>query len=720
MSDINKSNLRIHPAIGIARVGNSDQYYLGPETMAAEPQEGQTLTGGLPIKPGTESTPITSSDLRDSDGRLKKQAARFKIYQYQDGDTYSYPSKESEEVVIGSTVDGKKVKDIVWTVHLANKKANCWEAEAGSGDDTGINLYKAGALPPLRNPGFMGTSDFNANVRLQKLVIDAGPRAINGATAGNSTVKFDKTTVPSYANSDGSIAQQAAYPILFPASDGTPDKYNATSKPIDYLGEILADAQGRLIVLGGFGLACGFDGQGNPDPNAVLDDSVDNNNWLDDTADGPVTAVLIFEDGSTRALEGSAWVVTTDPSYAPQTLNVVSLWESIYNTWVEELNLQPDLYSGTYNTNYTPSFKDDVFPVFNAAHMQRWNTNLNQTAISGHARIFQLPEVPNPQGWNVLQYIRKPNDPDGQKNGNLQMPLSLGNSGKSFLTVTPTQYFFLEQWWAGKCAGAPTRNLSAGEQLDKTILVNSLGGRFSPGIEATFIVTDTNLYNPDWKNPEIGAFRVNSKALDYQNIPTDAPFLTAGYIPLRTAPVEPGDICKFMAIPWHMDYNSCATHAPDPNPGGALKNNTVASGVNVTLFWSWPAQRPVAVYTYDDLKNAQGNLDNVTQRFSVRGAGTQVKNSDFEPHTPPDANYNGAAMEVGRYQTIRDMLDHWHEIGTIIQGPAIEGYDPNYDPTYYLEVQSQFLVDESNLVQPWRNKVTDKVYPPESDASPVA
>jgi hypothetical protein len=104
----------------------------------------------------------------------------------------------------------------------------------------------------------------------------------------------------------------------------------------------------------------------------------------------------------------------------------------------------------------------------------------------------------------------------------------------------------------------------------------------------------------------------------------------------------------------------------------------------------------------------------------VRGAGTQVKNSDFEPHTPPDANYDSAAMEVGRYQTIRDMLDHWHEIGTIIQGPAIEGYDPNYDPTYYLEVQSQFLVDESNLVQPWRNKVTDKVYPPESDASPVA
>ena len=107
----NQASLRIHPAIGIARVGTSREYYLGPETMAAEPGEG-VLTGGLPIKPGTDSTTITSGDLRDSDGKLKRQAARFKIYQYQDGDTYSYPSAGGEEVVIGSVVDGKKVKGI--------------------------------------------------------------------------------------------------------------------------------------------------------------------------------------------------------------------------------------------------------------------------------------------------------------------------------------------------------------------------------------------------------------------------------------------------------------------------------------------------------------------------------------------------------------------------------------------------------------------------------
>ena len=47
---------RVHPAIGIARVGNSEEFYIGPETMAGLPVEGNsTTTGGLPIKPGTES-----------------------------------------------------------------------------------------------------------------------------------------------------------------------------------------------------------------------------------------------------------------------------------------------------------------------------------------------------------------------------------------------------------------------------------------------------------------------------------------------------------------------------------------------------------------------------------------------------------------------------------------------------------------------------------------
>ena len=48
MAELTDHVFRIHPAIGIARVGNSEEYYLGPETMAGIPlKEGDPATGGL-------------------------------------------------------------------------------------------------------------------------------------------------------------------------------------------------------------------------------------------------------------------------------------------------------------------------------------------------------------------------------------------------------------------------------------------------------------------------------------------------------------------------------------------------------------------------------------------------------------------------------------------------------------------------------------------------
>jgi len=697
----NRASLRIHPAVGIARVGTSQEHYLGPETMAAEPGNG-VLTGGLPIKPGEDSATITSGDLRDHDGKLKRQAARFKIYQYHDGETYSYPSASGEEVIIGSAVDGKTVKDIVWTVHLANKKANCWEIDEAANE--GLNLYRDGSTPPMRNPDFPPAPDPSDLDRIRKLVIDAGPRAIRATIDGASGLSFNADTVASYWNSQtGKIEEQAQYPKSFPASHGGGGGYSPSSQAIDYLGHMQTETNGRLIVLGAFGKACGFDNDGNPDPKAALDMDVDNNYWLDDTADGPVTAVLIFEDDSVQEIEGSAWLVSTDPAYAPQTLNIVTLWDNVYTTWLEQMELDSTIYSdGEYQKSFAPDFATHVFPMLNAAHMQMWNASLPKKAINGHKKVFGLTEAA-PE-FDILSFVRKPGTDDEIEVGAPLMPLSLGDFAKSFLTITPTQYFFMNQWVAGKCVGATPTKLAPGEQLDKTILVNCLGGRFSPGIDLTFIVTDPNFYNSDWQNPAIGPFRINAMKLDYSNVSDDAPLLGVGYIPLRTHAVEPGDLCKFMSIPWHTDYNSCATHTPAPNPGGDITEENVYSGdVNTSMFWSWPAQRPVSVYTFDDVVSNGGALPR--QRYSVRGKGTaavEKKGGGFD--TP--------AMNVGRYQERVDMLTNWDRIGVIVQGPAIDGYDESFDQNFYLEAESRFRKDESNLVVHWPNTVTDKVYPP--------
>ena len=73
-----------------------------------------------------------------------------------------------------------------------------------------------------------------------------------------------------------------------------------------------------------------------------LVEDVNNDRWFDDTADGPVTATIVFEDGSKASVDGNAWVVCTDPAYAPQTLNVVSLWDDVFDTWVRQLDLLPE------------------------------------------------------------------------------------------------------------------------------------------------------------------------------------------------------------------------------------------------------------------------------------------------------------------------------------------------------------------------------------------
>ena len=59
--------------------------------------------------------------------------------------------------------------------------------------------------------------------------------------------------------------------------------------------------------------------------------------------------------------------------------------------------------------------------------------------------------------------------------------------------------------------------LGPGEYLDKVVLQNCLGGRFSPGIDLTFIVRDptSNLYIEDWQT-SAGPFRIKPAAARLQ------------------------------------------------------------------------------------------------------------------------------------------------------------------------------------------------------------
>ncbi len=713
----NNLNFRIHPAIGIARVGNSAEYYLGPETAAGDTST--TPSGGLPIKKDTESDTITSSDLRDINGAFKRQAARFKIYQYADSDadsngTETYPLGPAacmQEIKIGSTVNGQTVFNIIWTVHLANKKAQFYQADPQAPLIGGASSFN-GKLPPLRNPNFPepGVAADDPQ-RLSALIIDPGPRTIFGQNS--AAVSFDSITQASYF--DGQTVKYIPdYPKSFPG-----DHFPALVEPqgpITTLGELQTDASGRLIVTGGYGRSAQWGNQ-------ALTGPVDNDGWFDDAGDGPVTAVIILSDGSQLAVQGSAWVCATDPSYAPQIKNVVSLWEDMYDTWVRLLGLDTNLYAnGAFIPGYVPGFDNQVNGVFNAAEMQQWIGNLPSSpgSTTGGDPHSSHPITYN-GGTTTNQFftiLRNPsmdlNDTYLSADGRTPyMPLCLGDNGQSFMSITKTQYFFVSQWANGIC-NPGSAALGAGELLDQNVLLNCLGGRFSPGIDLTWIIRDANLYIQNWKVSGTGPFRINQQALDYSQITPGQAFLTQGYVPLLAgAGIQPGDVLKLMALPWHTDYNSCANHPPDPGFGGktiypAPPTPQPRSGpawptsYSDYSFWSWPAQRPVAAFT-STLPKAEAQ-----QWYTLRGKGTDPLTDPSNPHvtTTPELN-------VCRYQTIADILTNWQNAGVVMQAEAIDGVDPGYIPggnrgdhTWYLETQC--LMGEGVAVPAWPNYLPEK------------
>ena len=139
----------IHPAIGIARVGDSvDGYYIGPEV--------------------TNPTSLPPGSYRDATGALKRQAARFRIYGY----------NAAGEVVAALNSNSAHIQ---WTVHLANRKSQWYQFQAAMDVPEAVDL-----TVPLRNKDV-------APADRDSLAIDPGPRSISGSNSAGGNQYFFNT-----------------------------------------------------------------------------------------------------------------------------------------------------------------------------------------------------------------------------------------------------------------------------------------------------------------------------------------------------------------------------------------------------------------------------------------------------------------------------------------------------------------------------------------------
>jgi hypothetical protein len=631
-------SFRIHPAIGIARVGNSpDSFYIGPEA-----------TGGLPIDCDAEGYPIVKdgkeqpvAKFKDPQGRIRRQAARFRVYVYDDA------SPDGRELQIGDVMEivveraGQRLKvridDIRWTVYLANKKSSWYEFLQTEGE------HGYGRAHPLRNANITDTDE------RQKLIIDPGPRSVSYTDPKRRLRSFSPSN-------DGS--PQTFPPPLIPHSVTTLGDLRCTQ----------ADNHNRLLVLGGMGNSGSAKaGLGNP----KISNYANNDGWFDDISDGPVNAALVFtvldEDGQTKTgfappaplpVDEGAWVIVGYPRYAPELTDIVTMDDLLFDVAVRNFGYAPFLFGvppfdgtghpptpesdldawrrrASWNPDYKPYFRRDIEPILTRPNgyanvMDKdafGGGDPHNTGPGGNLDLTEL-SIPPHEGedpkdrerrrqkrmfvYHVLRGsghendLLAPSDPSRPNYRLFAMPLLCGDNPLSniapskFLRLTDTCLFLLHQWAEGKFIDENRENiipvpLHAGEgrALDHGVLGNALGGAFCPGGEASWIMRNPAIYQHAYRIKQ--AVATPGALSQPARLPGAPPDNVAS---LRLG-LEPGDITKYSGVPWQSDFNECSTqdidvtyrdwNSIDPDNTG----DPVADRTQLT-YW-WPAHRPMFV-----------------------------------------------------------------------------------------------------------------------------
>jgi hypothetical protein len=538
--------VRIHPAIGVARVGNSSLHFVGPDVP------------GIPANWDAEN--LRFLKFKDSEGKILKQAAHFRLFEFDE-------SGASRELTAETGLQ------IEWRVHVANRKASFFTFNGQSGAET--------------NPPYVG--------RQGRTRIDVEKKEGGRGRPGRKNFRNPRIEDRRSLEIDpGEVS------LNTPGSKDLID--GSTGSPIKSLGRVEMRPDGSLLFVPADGNAECSSGT---DP---IDEYANNDGWFDDMCDGVVQASVIFPDGR-RVEAESAWVIVGPPDFAPGIGNVVSLYDLLWDLSVRhklrvpegsdaelaDLAEQQRVWSEeskVFAAEYRPSFTTHIYPILSRAlaardvHEPPPQRQHYHHKLADWERLSKIAEVNIRQ--SVFKRFRSPHS--DQVNWK-DMPRGLGDefttlddfeegsgippSARAFLSLTSVQYAllsawfegrFIEDWPHGDVRFAPVAASPNGtpHDLDRAALENCVGGPFYPGIEVSWLIRYPELY--------LRAFRLR------------APGFTFGPLPFG-----PGFFSQQMALPWQADFYDC--HKEDHTPEGADEP--------LVYMW-WTAQRPDDVRTSPD------------------------------------------------------------------------------------------------------------------------
>ncbi|MFI9587755.1 LodA/GoxA family CTQ-dependent oxidase [Streptomyces sp. NPDC052236] len=417
----------IHPTIGIARLGNSPEgFFIVPEAP------------GIPPRP--------DGGFKDAAGRIKRQAARFRLYAY-----------DQAGAVLGELTSAEA--QITWTTELANAKGE-WFNFAG-------RFHESTADSNRRNQ-HINPADPSARARL---AVRPGRRSVTGPSQDGTDARFDTGTFLG---------------IRVP------------------LGELRTDEAGRLLVLGGFGKSDSVK------PANPVRHYANNDFWFDDIADGPVSATVGIGPQGRQIPVTPAWCVAGPPDFAPDTPSLITLYDVALEVARTSGRLPTPPEVSFTRDIYPLLARPVGFAWVNEiARRRHGDPRRNFLAPDRFARLSSNATANARLRQAVFNRLRTPGltDDTSQANDGF-MPILAGDDGdrqqnqpRTWLTVLPGQYERMRRWaagdfqddWSGVPAPVPFEAFAPADQphaLVRAALETGSGGGFFPGIEMTYIADD--------------------------------------------------------------------------------------------------------------------------------------------------------------------------------------------------------------------------------------
>lgn len=420
------ATVKIHPAIGIARLGNSPTgFFIGPE------------------KPGV--VPAPTGGYRDAQGRIKRQAARFRLFGY-----------DQKGKLLGEIT--ARDANITWTVSLANKKAE-WIKFQGRKSITDPNLRRNNSITDR-----------------ESLIINPGPRSLSGP---GQAASFDTGTFLGHSVPLGDIRTDEEGRLLVLGGFGN------SSSPINMVISEFANNDGwhddvsdgpvtakvkfkdtsKVVKAVGAWVICG----------------------APKFAPGIYNVITLYDVLKQVAVDKLGLKLPSKPSFTNDIYPI--LRRAIKIKWVSGMATHPMAHA------------DEQQPMHAAHHH-------NEAVGPAHETLMGVIPPPGtaPARAAIFAKLRDPSLPGTQSSDESDMPMIHSDFYPVEVNqpLTKIQYEAMKKWkngnfindWAG--TPVPSQAITP-EGLDRAGLESCVGGAFYPGIEAGWLLRDTYKYSEPFR-----------------------------------------------------------------------------------------------------------------------------------------------------------------------------------------------------------------------------